>query len=67
MKSRLLGSARDYWNSYDGEENWDRAKEFLLTRYPDVQSYGHLLNKANSLKRTPGEQIPNYANRITDL
>ena len=38
-----------------------------MARYPDVQSYGHVLNKVNNLKRAPGEQISCYANRITDL
>ena len=67
LKSRLLGSACEYWNHYDGEEDFAKACRYLLERYPDVQDYGQVLNKVNNLKRAQTEQITSYANRIQDL
>ena len=39
LKSRLLGSAKEFWNSYDGAEDWRAACNFLKARYPEVTDY----------------------------
>ena len=67
LKSGLLGPARDYWTSYSGHADFKVASQFLMDRYPDVQTYGSLLIKVNNLKRNSGEQISDYATKISDF
>ena len=39
LKSKLLGPAQDHWSDYTGGDDWNLAKEHLLSLFPEVQSY----------------------------
>ena len=64
LKSKLLGPAQDHWSDYTGGDDWDLAKEHLLSLFPEVQSYSSVKSKIANMKRESNEQISSYANRI---
>ena len=67
LKSKLLGAALEHWNTYEGGENWENAKQHLLKLFPEVQSYTSVMAKVPFLKREQKEQISQFATRIVKM
>ena len=67
LKSKLLGPALEYWNTYAGGEVWANARAHLLKLFPEVQSYTSIMAKIPNLKREPKEQISQYATRTVQI
>ena len=64
LKSKLLGPAQDHWSDYTGGDDWNLAKEHLLSLFPEVQSYASVKTNITNMKYESNEQISSYANRI---
>ena len=66
LRSKLLGSARAYFNSFTGA-TFKEAKEFLLELYPDNATYSSIMSEIYKFKRQKGESLNVLAIRISEL
>ena len=68
LQDRLLGPARDYWRQKGPEVvDWKKAKEYLLERFPNTDSYASLTSQIAEFKRRQGETVAELATRIQIL
>ena len=68
LQDRLLGSARDYWAVRGADVNTlEKAREYLLKRYPNKDTHSSLDQQITTFKRNRGETIPEMATRIQVL
>ena len=65
LQDRLLGPARDYWREKGaGVNTLAKAREYLLERFPNTDSYASISSQIAEFKRKPGETIAELATRI---
>ena len=62
FSSRLLGSAKTYFQNFQGN-TYEEAKKFLLRGFPDCTTYSTVNQKIKNTKRKPGEGLPELAIR----
>ena len=68
LQDRLLGPARDFWRVRGaGVNSLETAKAYLLSRFPNTDSYASITNQITEFKRRPGETIGEKATRIQIL
>ena len=66
LRSKLLGSARTYFNTFSGD-TFAAAKEYLLDMYPDSDTYASITNEIAKVRRNKGETLSALAIRIDEL
>ena len=68
LQDKLLGSARDYWRVRGVEiDTFDKAKAYMLKRFPNKDRYSTLEDQRADFKRKSGESISEMATRIQIL
>ena len=68
LQDRLLGIARLYWIDRGPDINtFAKAKEYMLNRFPNTDTFNTLNRQIIEFRRKPGELIPGMAYRIQNL
>ena len=69
LQDRLLGPARDYWRVRNTGDiiTLKKAGEYLLSRFPNTDTYASITSQITDFKRRPGETLSEIATRIQIL
>ena len=68
LQDKLLGIARIYWEDRGPDINtFAKAKEYMLNRFPNTDTFNTLNRQIIEFRRKPGELIPGMACRIQNL
>ena len=65
LQDRLLGSAREYWKVRGRDvDTLRKARDYLMLRFPNTETYASLNNQIAEFKRRQGETTAEKATRI---
>ena len=68
LQDKLTGVARMYWEDRDAEVNtFIKAKEYLLARFPNIETFPTINRQIIEFRRKPGESVSAMACRIQSL
>ena len=68
VQDKLTGVARLYWEDRDAEVNtFIKAKEYLLARFPNIETFQTINRQIIEFRRKPGESVSAMACRIQTL
>ena len=68
VQDKLLGVAHMYWEDRTAEvDTFAKAKEYLLARFPNIETFPTINRQIIEFKRKPGESISAMACRIQTL